>query len=274
MADTYLDLTTLKSSGVLNITGAGLDSRLLPLLENVSRWIDDHCGRWFYSLTATRRFDGDGGPSLPVSDLIAVTTLRTDEDQDGALERTWRDDEYLLYPLDAQPQQPWGRPYSRVQANPGPGVPSGFPRGRATVEISGRWGFREVFQSSGASIAPGAGLASADASLTVTDGEKLAAGQTILVGSEQLYVGAIAGDVLTVRRGVNGTTAEGHAAGVSISYAQCPGAVVEACLLQTALLWQRRDAFLAGPTGVADGFGVDSQVQRLLAPYRRLPVGV
>ena len=63
MTNAYLDLTTLKSSGVLNITGAGLDSRLLPLLENVSRWIDDHCGRWFYSLTATRQFDGAGGPS-------------------------------------------------------------------------------------------------------------------------------------------------------------------------------------------------------------------
>ena len=32
----------------------------------------------------------------------------------GVFEHTWRNEDHLLYPLNAQPQQPWGRPYSRV----------------------------------------------------------------------------------------------------------------------------------------------------------------
>ena len=268
MTNAYADLDTLKSVGVLNITGSDFDARLLSLLENVSRWIDDHCGRRFYTLTDTRHFDGDGSPSLPVPDLVAVTALRTDDDGDGVFERTWPTGDYLLYPLNAQPEQPWGRPHSRVQANPARAA--GFPAGRATVEVSGRWGFREVFDDTGATVSPGAPFGPTDTALTVTGGG-FAPGQTIMVGSEQLYVAAVASNVLTVRRGVNGTAAAAHAGGAPISRCQYPGAVVEACLLQALLLWQRRDASQASATSESVN---DPQVLRLLAPYRRLPMGV
>lgn len=273
MTNAYADLDTLKSVGVLNITGGDFDTRLLSLLENVSRWIDDHCGRWFYSLTATRHFDGDGGLSLNVPDLIAATALRTDSDGDRVHEHAWTAGDYLLYPLNARPQQPWGRPHARIQAKSA--GPSRFPPGRATVEVSGRWGFREVFEDTGAGISQGAPLGPAGTSLTVTDGGGFAAGQTIQVGGEQLYVIAVANNILTVRRGVNGTISGTYVGGEPISRCQYPGAVVEACLLQALLLWQRRDASRAAPDHrtAAAGPGTDPQVQRLLAPYRKLPVG-
>ena len=53
MTNAYAGLTTLKSAGVLNITGAGFDDRLLALLEDVSRQIDGYCNRHFYVLTTT-----------------------------------------------------------------------------------------------------------------------------------------------------------------------------------------------------------------------------
>ena len=56
----YVSVDTLKSSGVLNITGSGDDSRLRGLVENISRVVDRCCNRHFYVLQATRRFDGDG----------------------------------------------------------------------------------------------------------------------------------------------------------------------------------------------------------------------
>ena len=57
MTNAYVSLDTLKSPGVLNITGTEDDDRLRTLAENVSRIIDRYCNRGFYVLNATRKFD-------------------------------------------------------------------------------------------------------------------------------------------------------------------------------------------------------------------------
>ena len=58
MTNAYVSLDTLKSASVLDITGTGDDARLRILLENVSRQVDRHCNRHFFTLAATRKFDG------------------------------------------------------------------------------------------------------------------------------------------------------------------------------------------------------------------------
>ncbi len=278
MTNAYTDLTTLKSRGVLDITSTGFDTRLLALLEDVSRWIETYCDRRFYVLTATRQFDGDGGPVLHVPDLISVTTLKTDEDRDRVYELTWGNGDYLLYPLNAEPQQPWGRPYTRVLVDTESGSRPAFPSGKATVELNGSWGFRQVTVGSGADINEGGTFSASDTTLTVTDGTKFAVGQTLLIESEQLYVTAISTNDLTLTRAVNGTTAATHADGTDISIFRYPGSVVEACLLQSSRMWQRRGGDLAvgsgTPSSGGNGSGIDADVQRLLSPYRRLPVGL
>ena len=60
MTNAYVSLDTFKSSGILNITGTGDDTRLLALLESVSRLNDGYCNRHFYVLSATRKFSGSG----------------------------------------------------------------------------------------------------------------------------------------------------------------------------------------------------------------------
>ena len=60
MTSAYASVAAIKGSAALNITGTGYDSQLLPLLEGVSRWVDAHCNRHFYVLTASRRFDFTG----------------------------------------------------------------------------------------------------------------------------------------------------------------------------------------------------------------------
>ena len=199
MTNAYADLDTLKSVGVLNITGSDFDARLLSLLENVSRWIDDHCGRRFYTLTDTRHFDGDGSPSLPVPDLVAVTALRTDDDGDGVFERTWPTGDYLLYP----PERPAG---TALGTPPFAGAGQPGPRRRFPPRAGPRWRCRAGGGSGRCSTIPEPPSARAlpsaptDTALTVTGGG-FAPGQTIMVGSEQLYVAAVASNVLTVRRG-------------------------------------------------------------------------
>ena len=275
MTNAYADLDTLKSSAVLNLTGSTFDSRLLALLEDVSRWIDTHCNRHFYVLTASRRFDGAGGTQLGIPDLISITTLKTDENQDRVFELTWNSGDYLLYPLNAEPQQPWGRPHSRILVDVAAGSRASFPFGPATVEITGSWGFREETQDSGADINEGATFSASDILLTVTDGTRFAPGQTVLIDTEQLYITAISGNDLTVSRGVNGTSAATHADGADIAIFRYPGPVVEACLLRTSRLWRRRDPGEAqGNTGRTGILGVDPDVQRLLSSYRRAPLGL
>ena len=275
MTNAYADLETLKSPAVLNLTGSAFDSRLLALLEDVSRWIDAHCNRHFYVLTASRRFDGTGETQLGIPDLVSLTTLESDEDQDRVFETTWASSDYLLYPLNAEPQQPWGRPYSRIVVDVAAGSRTSFPSGPSTVEIAGRWGFREETQDSGADINEGATFSASDTLLTVTDGSRFAAGQTVLIDMEQLYIAAISVNILTVSRGVNGTAAATHANGADISIFRYPGPVVEACLLRTSRLWRKRDqGQTRGNSGSTSLAGVDPDVQRLLSSYRRAPLGL
>ena len=269
MTNAYADLATLKSSGMLNITGTGSDSRLLALLEDVSRWVDDHCNRHFYVLATTRTFNG-GGLELLVPDLINITSLKTDENQDRVFELTWAGGDYLLYPLNAEPQQPWGRPYSRVLVDTQAGTKAAFPNGNSVVEIVGKWGFREVVEDSGVDINEGGAFGSADATLTVTDGAKFSAGQTVLIESEQLYITAITANDLTVERGVNGTLAAAHPDGVDISLYRYPGSVLEACLLLASRLWLSR----ASDPGRLPAVAPSEEVLRLLSAYRRLATGV
>lgn len=269
MTNAYSDLTTLKSSGSLNITTSNFDARLLALLENVSRWIDGHCNRHFYVLETTRRFMG-GGIELQTPDLVSVASLKTDDDHDGVFEQIWASGDYLLYPLNAEPQQSWGRPYSRVRVNLPGGTKTAFPLAYASVEVAGKWGFREALEDSGADVNEGGTFGAADTTLTVTDGNKFAAGHTLLLESEQLFVTGTSANDLTVERGVNGSAAASHPDASDLFLYRYPGAVVEACLLLASRLWLQRGG---DPARVGD-LKPDADVLRLLSSYRRPATGV
>ncbi len=282
MTNAYADLTTLKSTGVLNISGTGYDTRLRELLEAASRLIDRYCNRHFWVLHTTRKFDGDGADSLLVPDLPSVTALKTDDDKDRTFETTWAATDYLLYPANAEPTKPtkpWGRPYSRVLVDVEAGNEDVFTTGRQTVQIEGAWGFRDLTEDSGADINEGAQYSASDTTLTVTDGSKFAVGETILIESEQLYITAISTNDLTVERGVNGTTGAAHADGTDISTYRYPEEVAEACLLQTSRLWKRKDSGFADSVGLPQTGtfkvyrGLDPDVRHLLSPYRKPPIG-
>ncbi len=307
MTNAYCDLATLKSGGALNITGAAHDARLLALLEESSRWIDACCNRHFYLLHATRRFDGGGGRQLQVPDLVGVTSLKTLKGGEGGEGResgnpagsgsgsgvgeVWGADDYRLYPLNAEPGQPWGRPYTRLLVNPDSSAKSRFPQGSATVEIAGKWGFQEVTADSGTVIKDNSPIGPSDTRLMVkaavsrnAGAVTVSAGHTLAIGEEQLYVTGQSGQSgqmeaeLTVQRGVNGTAAASHDAGAAVAVYRYPTAVAEACLQLASQLWQDRGytpiAAGGGRTGVGGGPGRGLAVERLLDAYRKLPVGV
>ena len=133
----YTSLHTLKSPSILNLTDDAHDDRLLTLVENVSRQIDRFCNRHFYCLKAARLFDGRGGDTLLVPDLISVYPdgLTTDDDLDGIFETTWPESVYLLYPANADPAAglDFSYPYNKLVVNTTAGPRQTFPARRRTV---------------------------------------------------------------------------------------------------------------------------------------------
>ncbi len=262
----YCNLATLKAR--LGISGTGSDAVQLVLLEGVSRSIDQWCNRRFFVKMETRSYDGSRSPLLLDEDLAALTTLKTDDDGDGVAESTWAASDYALLPYQGSPKYaievtPWG---TRGDFNPGQ---------RKAVEVAGRWGYDETTQASSATVS---GNHSASATtLAVSDGTQFSPGDTLLVESEQLSVSAVSGNNLTVRRGVNGTTAASHSGGTAIAVVTYPAAVREACLLQAARRWMRRDPAFAtvdGLPGAVDSqaVGMDADARALLAQIRKYQV--
>ena len=278
MTYSYVDLKAFKSGGAL--TGTGDDTRLRALLENVTRQVDGYLNRHFFELTATRYFDGTGKRYLNVPDLVAVTTLKEDEDLDATYETTWAATDYVLAPYEADPAtagNPLSLPYYRIEVDVrSTGSKSAFGRGQRRFELAARWGYwRHLRRATETATVANA----TTTTLTASAATDVQVGHTLLVESEQLYVEAISGTTYTVRRGVNGTTAAAHTAGSAIDFYEYPGPVVEAVLMQALRLWTRRASGFANQVGFADTgqlspvAGLDRDVRQLLDPYR-LPVAV
>ena len=283
MANSYISLDVFKNSGVLNITGSGDDTRLLALLESVSRLIDRYCNRHFYVLSATRKFDGDGVQSMLVPDLISVDAngLKTDDNKDRTFETTWATTDYLLMPSNADPVvsgNPLSRPYTHVEVDTDAGTKADWPAGRQTVQIAGQWGWWRHLKR-----ATETANAIADAtttSVTVSSRTDVEAGHTVLIDSEQMYVRSYGGNTLTVDRGINGTTAASHSGGATIDIYEYPGPIVEAAIIQAARLWRRKDSAFGSATGFPEtgqmkvSTGLDPDVRLMLGQYRKQALGV
>ncbi len=277
MPNSYVSLDALKGAGVLNITGDEHDERLLAVAETASRAVDRYCNRSFYVLSAARRFDGAGGPRLLVPDLICVNRdgLRTDEDGDGRPDTVWPTSDFRLLPANADPDSggnPASRPYTAIEAA---GDRTRFPAGRGSVRVSGKWGWWRRLRLAG--TADSAVSEAVDtSSLELADGSEVGPGQTILVGSEQMYVEARRANTLNVRRGVNGTARMGHDAGARVSVFEYPLPVSEAALTLAAILWRRGSSAYEAldPARGGSPAGMDPLAALMLAPFRKPAVGV
>ncbi len=283
MTNAYVSVDTLKSSGVLNITGTADDTRMRTLAEALSRMVDGYCNRHFYVLNAARKFDGHGTLDLRLPGLISIEAsgLKTDDDKDRTFETTWATTDYLLLPSNADPataSNPESRPYTAIEVDIDAGTKGEFPEGRQTVQIAGQWGWWRHLKRAAETantIADGT-----TTSVTVSSRADVEAAHTLAIDSEQLYVQSYSGNTLTVARGVNGTTAASHANASVIDIYRYPQPVVEAVVIQTARLWKRKDSAFASTIGFPEtglarvGNRLDPDVAALLGPYRKPAVGV
>ena len=120
------------------------DDAIETVIEAASRWIEDYTGTRFYATTETRYYTAEYHDLIVVDDLLSVTTLKTDEDDDGTYETTWTTSDYRLWPVNASTD---GLPYRMIRTRDSGSY--SFPvTVDAGVEIAGSFGF-----NSGASSA-------------------------------------------------------------------------------------------------------------------------
>lgn len=269
--NTYATLSELKSR--LSVQSNDYDATMWHMLHVSSRLIDRYCSRCFYVRTVSRRFDVDDRSGFAVVDLISVNQLVEDCDGDRVYERVRHRDDYILYPLDAEPESAHGAGFARVQD----GSSNGFPLGSATVQINGRWGYRAYLVDVASRIAnSGAMLSAASRSMVLDDASSVVAGQTLQIDGEQMFVTQVGGKVVNVLRGVNGTVAASHPDGSELKMLQYPAEVTEATLMLAVDRWRRRDGFFGGASSTDvngnDVYESDGDFAELLAPYRRIAI--
>lgn len=279
MTHAYTTLDALKGTYALNITGTANDDRLLGLAEAASGVIDRWCNRRFFAQKATLRFDGNGEATIGVPDLVRVERggVRAYERGYDMPPTVWDEKDYRLLPDNADPASsvnPNSRPYTRLLATGAASGRASFPPGRGNVEISGVWGWWQHLRR--ATQVVGAAADADDATLTSPPAQngkqEIAAGHTLLIGEEQVYIRARDDDALTVTRGANGTTAGTIRKGSAIDIYEYPAPVSEAALLLSVRLWQ------SARGGVDDwqtgDIGIDCDIGLLLSSYRKPALGV
>ena len=233
MPYSYVTVTTLKGTGGLNISGTAFDTRLRQITEHVSQQIDRTVNRIFHPRTLTLELDGDGSTLLMVPDLVSVTSLKEDTNEDGTFETTWASVDYLLKPNTARPTADYGSPYTYLQVNPrSDGTQDEFLKGPKMYELIGTFGYSRVLGTSLPKTSGTWGGAGTTSLLASTVG--IEPGMTILVDSEQIYVESTATTTLTVQRAMNGSTAATHTGTTTIQYYLYPGQVEAAVFIQTS----------------------------------------
>jgi len=229
----YCSITDIKDA--LGITSTTDDTIMRKIAQAASREIDLYTRRHFYVKSATRYFDG-AGSRLWVSDLLSVTTLKTDEDGDATYENTFTTDDYHLYPLNDYPKIYIDLSSDSDYGSFGGGI-------KKAVEIAGSWGYGDGISSSPyiSDTTLSAAISSTTATtFTVTSATNLSAGHTILIDDEQIFIYSISSSTLTVERGVNGTTAATHDDSTTIYIYQYPYDIWQACISLSVAIYQNR----------------------------------
>lgn len=268
MSHSYLGRDDFKTS--MGDTTTRSDVAYRRALEAVSAQVDNWLGRTFRVRAETRYFAPHDPWVLDVDDLLAITALRLDQSNDRSYGTTFSTSDYELEPANAAADH---RPYSAIHV-----APQGsyrFSGGRRAVQIVGSWGYWQDLQPVGAVLSTT--LAATSTSFQLASSTTLQPQQTILIGSEQIYLGELStAGVASVERAVNGTVAAAHTSADAISVYRYPSPIVAACQLQTLRLVKRRDAPLgvvAGGLDIQEGVTTvirfDPDVEQLLKTYRR-----
>lgn len=135
MAD-YATAAELKSA--LGITDTDDDSDIAVVLTAASRALDDFCGRFFFQDSTAREYVAEHSDVLYTDDLVSVTTVSIDNDDDDVAELALAAADWHLEPLNAAANS---KPFTRIATTLG--GTRAFNRARR-VKVEGTFGWPAV----------------------------------------------------------------------------------------------------------------------------------
>lgn len=281
----YASLAEIKASGKdsLGSEVTKYDDELLRVAVAVSRAIDRYCRRMFYpSLRIDTYSPVIGTDTLWVDDLISASLVEYSTDYGDTYQALAGSDYRLAYGDRINGQRPSAN-CIRLRPN---GSLSAWPTGMEAARVTGWWGRTDDPGSAfGTGQVLAAGINASVTTLTVSDADApssigipplFTVGQTLRCDDELMAVLGVdtTENKLSVRRGINGTTAASHAT-VDLSIWRAPDPIVRACVIQTVRLMER------GLQGYGDARAnpelgqlffvkqADPEALELLSPYRR-----
>lgn len=251
-------------------TSNALDADYLRTIEEVSAEFEGATGRSFQAVTATRYYDAPKRTPNQLwltDDLLSITTLKVDQDNNGTWEKTLvADTDYWLHPDNSTPKY-------RIDLNPN-GVIAEWPQGRRRIQIVGQFGYSNETEATGQTVQNTTQIAAGATSLTVTSTAGISTGETLVIETEQLYVSAIASPTaLTVLRGQNGTTDAAHLTGVAIYRRRYPRDIEDGVKERVVgLRWDAQSGYAGSATLIGDATGAagTTQIRASYARWRNL----
>jgi hypothetical protein len=119
----------------LGITAGSASSEMASIMESASRMIDHYTNRRFYTTDADEinYFTPYSYDLCKISDLISVTSIKTDEDIDGVYETTWTSNDFNLLPYNQTPKH-------YIETTPY-GNFSFLAKLKRSVQVVGRFGY-------------------------------------------------------------------------------------------------------------------------------------
>lgn len=215
----------------------------LRVIEAVSRAYDRGLEWQFYNAVAqTLYYNGSGKMLLHLRNdavvrggahagLLSVSSVAIDENNDGTYEKA------VVENTDFWLSNRFGSdgPYTVLEAmRRSTQIPGGWWRAPRSVKVVGETGYSNETEAAGtlgAAITDTTGT-----SVTMASGHLVQAGNTIVVGSEHMFVSAVSSNTLTVTRGVNGSTAATALNGAAVSRRRYPRPIEMGVVAESARL--------------------------------------
>ena len=170
----------------LRISGIAQDRFVDEAIEGMSREIERWTRRIFIPKTQTRLYEWFPGQSTESYvlwldfDLISVTTLQT-KAQDSS-PTTIASTDFFTEPNN------YGPPYNRIEIDLSSNA--AFESGdtsQRSISVAGSWGYSNNTKSTGV-IDDSSGISASDTALIVSNASLIDVGDTLLIGSEQIFV--------------------------------------------------------------------------------------
>jgi hypothetical protein len=225
----YVSLARLKRR--MGISATTDDTMLEEIIDEVSAFIEQATDRIFIPETRTYYFDSPKQSSTRLNlgrDLLSVTTLTDDS---GTISSS----DYFLYNGYDDLNTP---PYTVIDLLRSNEYFQFSDTRQKAITIAGEWGYTNAFEDTGATVLNNP-LAADGTSLTALTG-LLSVGDSLLIGSEQIFVSAITtgdpNDTITIKRAQGGTTAAEHDSTTAI-YRYLPPRPIVSAATKIATAW-------------------------------------